>query len=108
MRRRHQPSRHVEIEPRTDGRIELRSVDTGKQVTAAGWRDLDGGGELPLLSLAARQFGFANATLVTRGESPAGAGMAGSFRPDHRDLRRADALVGRRPPRPMSACCKRP
>jgi D-glycero-alpha-D-manno-heptose-7-phosphate kinase len=69
---------HVEIEPRTDGRIELRSVDTGKQVGAAGWRELDAGGDLPLLSLAARQFGFANATLVTRGESPAGAGIAGS------------------------------
>jgi D-glycero-alpha-D-manno-heptose-7-phosphate kinase len=69
---------HVAIEPRADGRIELRSVDTGKQVVAAGWRDLNAAGELPLLSLAARQFGFADATLVTRGESPAGAGIAGS------------------------------
>jgi D-glycero-alpha-D-manno-heptose-7-phosphate kinase len=69
---------HVEIEPRTDGRIELRSVDTNKQVIAAGWRDLDVAGELPLLSLAARHFGLENATLVTRGESPAGAGIAGS------------------------------
>ena len=69
---------HVDIEPRTDGRIELRSIDTGKQVAAAGWRDLDVAGELPLLSLAARQFGLENATLITRGESPAGAGIAGS------------------------------
>jgi len=69
---------HVEIEPRTDGRIEITSIDTGKHVTAAGWRDLDSSGELPLLSLAARQFAFSNATLVTRGESPAGAGIAGS------------------------------
>jgi D-glycero-alpha-D-manno-heptose-7-phosphate kinase len=69
---------HVDIEPRTDGRIELRSIDTGKRVAADGWRDLSPDGELPLLSLAARQFGLANATLVTRGESPAGAGIAGS------------------------------
>jgi len=69
---------HVDIEPRTDGRIELRSIDTGKHVIAAGWRDLNIAGELPLLSLAARQFCLENATLVTRGESPAGAGIAGS------------------------------
>ena len=69
---------HVEIEPRTDGRTELRSIDTGKHVVAAGWRELDAAGELPLLSLAARQFCLENATLVTRGESPAGAGIAGS------------------------------
>ena len=69
---------HVEIEPRTDGQVELRSIDTGKQVVAAGWRDLDPAGELPLLARAARQFSLSNATLVTRGESPAGAGIAGS------------------------------
>jgi D-glycero-alpha-D-manno-heptose-7-phosphate kinase len=69
---------HVDIEPRTDGRVELRSIDTGKQVSAAGWRDLIPSGDLPLLSLAARQFGFEGATLITRGESPAGAGIAGS------------------------------
>ena len=56
---------HVEIEPRTDGRIELRSIDTGKQVAAAGWRDLTPA-RTAAASLAARQFGFANATLVTR------------------------------------------
>src|SRR6267154_873011 len=67
---------HVEIEPRTDGQVELRSIDTGKQVVAAGWRDLDPAGELPLLARAARQFSLSNATLVTRGESPAGAGIA--------------------------------
>src|SRR5215467_4297247 len=69
---------HVDIEPRTDGRIELRSIDTGKHVIAAGWRDLNIAGELPLLSLAARHYRLENARLVTRGESPAGAGIAGS------------------------------
>jgi D-glycero-alpha-D-manno-heptose-7-phosphate kinase len=58
--------------------VELRSIDTNKQVAAGSWRDLSPTGELPLLSLAARQFGLENATLVTRGESPAGAGIAGS------------------------------
>jgi D-glycero-alpha-D-manno-heptose-7-phosphate kinase len=69
---------HVDIEPRSDGRIELRSIDTDKRVVAGSWRELNPGGELPLLSLAARHFGFENATLITRGESPAGAGIAGS------------------------------
>ena len=69
---------HVEIEPRTDGRVALRSIDTNAQVVAARSSDLDGKGDLPLLSLVAREFGLQNATLITRGESPAGAGIAGS------------------------------
>ena len=69
---------HVEVEPRTDGRVELRSIDTGRVVSAGGWRDLDGSGELSLLALLARYFALENATLTTRGESPAGAGIAGS------------------------------
>jgi D-glycero-alpha-D-manno-heptose-7-phosphate kinase len=69
---------HVDIEARADGRVELRSIDTNKQVAADSWRDLDPAGDLPLLSLAARQFGLNGATLITRGESPAGAGIAGS------------------------------
>jgi D-glycero-alpha-D-manno-heptose-7-phosphate kinase len=69
---------HAEIEPRTDGQIELRSIDTNARVVAASCLDLDGTEELPLLSLMAREFGLRNATLITRGESPAGAGIAGS------------------------------
>jgi D-glycero-alpha-D-manno-heptose-7-phosphate kinase len=69
---------HAEIEPRTDGRIELRSIDTKAQVVAEGFGNLEHTGELPLLSLLAREFGLENATLITRGESPAGAGIAGS------------------------------
>jgi D-glycero-alpha-D-manno-heptose-7-phosphate kinase len=69
---------HVDIEPRTDSRVELRSIDTNKHVIAASWQGLDPAGDLPLLSLAARQFGLDSATLITRGESPAGAGIAGS------------------------------
>ena len=69
---------HATIEPRTDGRIELRSIDTNRQVQAARWQDLRPDGELPLLALLARHYGLANATLITEGESPAGAGIAGS------------------------------
>src|SRR5260221_12169916 len=69
---------HAEIEPRSDGRIELRSIDTNARVEAEGAGNLDGTGDLPLLSLMAREFGLQNATLITRGESPAAAGIAGS------------------------------
>ena len=69
---------HAEIEPRTDGQIELRSIDTNTRVVAASSTDLDGTEDLPLLALMAKEFGLQNATLITRGESPAGAGIAGS------------------------------
>jgi D-glycero-alpha-D-manno-heptose-7-phosphate kinase len=69
---------HAQVASRADGRIELRSIDTDGRVSAADWSDLDGSGELPLLSLLARQYRLRNATLTTRGESPAGAGIAGS------------------------------
>ena len=35
---------HAEIEPRTDGRVELRSIDTNRQQSAARWQDLDARG----------------------------------------------------------------
>jgi D-glycero-alpha-D-manno-heptose-7-phosphate kinase len=69
---------HVRIESRTDRQIELVSIDTDRRVTRAGWTDLDGTNQLPLLSLLARQYRIENATLTTRSESPAGAGIAGS------------------------------
>jgi len=69
---------HAAIEPRSDGRVGLQSIDTHKQVDAGRWQDLDPRGDLPLLALLARHYGLANATLLTRGESPAGAGIAGS------------------------------
>jgi D-glycero-alpha-D-manno-heptose-7-phosphate kinase len=69
---------HVDITSRTDGRLELRSIDAGRTVSAARWSDLDGAGELSLLALLARHYRLENATLITRGESPAGAGIAGS------------------------------
>jgi D-glycero-alpha-D-manno-heptose-7-phosphate kinase len=69
---------HVEIDTRTDGAIELRSVDTDRTVRASTWSELDGDCELALLALLARYYRLENATLTTRGESPAGAGIAGS------------------------------
>ena len=69
---------HVQVESRTDGRIELRSIDTDRQLSAAHWSELNGSGELSLLSLFARHYQLENVTLTTRGESPAGAGIAGS------------------------------
>ncbi len=69
---------HAQIESRTDGAVELRSIDTNRTVRAAHWRELTGHSELPLLALLARHYRLENATLTTRGESPAGAGIAGS------------------------------
>jgi D-glycero-alpha-D-manno-heptose-7-phosphate kinase len=69
---------HAVIEPRDDGQVELVSVDTGGRVLARSAAALDGSGDLPLLVLMAKAFGLENATLITRGESPAGAGIAGS------------------------------
>jgi D-glycero-alpha-D-manno-heptose-7-phosphate kinase len=69
---------HVEVEDRPGGGIEIRSIDTNQQATATSWEELDGSGDLPLLSLIARHYKLHDATLTTRGESPAGAGIAGS------------------------------
>ena len=69
---------HARVDPRTDGRIELHSIDTDRHVSAAHWSELGGAGELSLLALLAHHYQLENATLTTRGESPAGAGIAGS------------------------------
>jgi D-glycero-alpha-D-manno-heptose-7-phosphate kinase len=69
---------HARIEPRTDGRVELISVDTDRHVSAPHWSVLSASSDLSLLALLARYYRLENATLTTRGESPAGAGIAGS------------------------------
>ena len=69
---------HADIESRDGRDIELRSIDTDRVVTANSHAELDGGGELPLLALLAKHYRLEGATLTTRGESPAGAGIAGS------------------------------
>ena len=69
---------HAEVVERSDGRIRLESIDTEKTVEVARWQELANGSELPLLSRLAHFFRAENLTLRTRGESPAGAGIAGS------------------------------
>ena len=69
---------HAEIAGRTDGKIRLESIDTAKALEADRWQDLANGNGLPLLSRIAHFFRAENLTLRTRGESPAGAGIAGS------------------------------
>lgn len=68
---------HASIEPRLDERIELASEDTDRHVnlSADQLRDDD---TLPLLGRLVHRFGARGLTLTTRGESPAGAGIAGS------------------------------
>jgi D-glycero-alpha-D-manno-heptose-7-phosphate kinase len=69
---------HVEILTRTDGRIRLESLDTSRSLEVPNWKALRDTPELPLLSKLACFFRAENLTLRTRGESPAGAGIAGS------------------------------
>jgi D-glycero-alpha-D-manno-heptose-7-phosphate kinase len=69
---------HVQIDAHDDGAIELRSIDTNRQSAATHWSKLTAADDLPLLALLARQYRLEGATLTTRGESPAGAGIAGS------------------------------
>lgn len=69
---------HVAIEPRADGQVALVSIDTNRRVLAPHWSALSVQSELPLLALLARHYRLESATLTTRGESPAGAGIAGS------------------------------
>jgi D-glycero-alpha-D-manno-heptose-7-phosphate kinase len=69
---------HAQIEERRDGGILLRSIDTERETRVEHWSELSAGSELPLLALLARQYRLERATLTTRGESPAGAGIAGS------------------------------
>ncbi len=69
---------HARVESRDDGGLEIRSIDTDRSLRVSRWTDLSDRSELPLLALLARHYRLENATLTTRGESPAGAGIAGS------------------------------
>jgi D-glycero-alpha-D-manno-heptose-7-phosphate kinase len=69
---------HARIESRTDSRVDIQAIDIHKQVSAPHWSGLDATGELPLLARFARHYRLEGATLTTHGESPAGAGIAGS------------------------------
>ena len=65
------------IEPRPDERIELLSEDTDRTVNLS-FDQLRDDDTLPLLGRLVHRFGVHGIRLTTRGESPAGAGIAGS------------------------------
>jgi D-glycero-alpha-D-manno-heptose-7-phosphate kinase len=65
------------IEERPDERIELLSEDIDKQENLS-FDQLPSDQTLPLLAKLAHRFGAHGIRLTTRGESPAGAGIAGS------------------------------
>ena len=69
---------HAAIEARADNVVELRSEDTAKQIVLPAGTALRDDATLPLLGRLAHHFDAAGITLTTRGESPAGAGIAGS------------------------------
>ena len=79
---------HAWIEPRPDERIELVSEDTDRLVNLS-VDQLHGDETLPLLAKLAHRFGARGMRLTTRGESPAGAGIAGSSAMNVADVRRA-------------------
>jgi D-glycero-alpha-D-manno-heptose-7-phosphate kinase len=69
---------HVTLEPRDDHRIEIISEDTGKHITAESPAALRDDDTLALLGRLASTFEARGMRMRTRGESPAGAGIAGS------------------------------
>jgi D-glycero-alpha-D-manno-heptose-7-phosphate kinase len=69
---------HATIDSRDDDLIAIRSVDTGREIEAAHWRELALDGDLSLLRWLLHFFKAKGLTLTTRAESPAGAGIAGS------------------------------
>jgi D-glycero-alpha-D-manno-heptose-7-phosphate kinase len=69
---------HAQVEERPAGGVELVSIDTSRRVNVSSCSELSAACDLPLLALLARHYRLENATLTTRGESPAGAGIAGS------------------------------
>jgi D-glycero-alpha-D-manno-heptose-7-phosphate kinase len=69
---------HARLEARTDGRVEIHSIDTGRRTVVSNWTELGRPGELDLLGRLLRYFQAENLTLTTRAESPAHAGIAGS------------------------------
>ena len=69
---------HVTLEGRDDGRIEIVSEDTRTQLTVDSAEALRDDDRLALLGRLAYAYDARGLTMRTRGESPAGAGIAGS------------------------------
>src|SRR6185369_15872725 len=60
---------HAQLTTKSEGGVELVSIDTGRRVYANSSRELSAACDLPLLALLARHYRLENATLTTRGES---------------------------------------
>jgi D-glycero-alpha-D-manno-heptose-7-phosphate kinase len=69
---------HVSVEARDDHQIEILSEDTGRQVKVDHAAELRDDDTLALLGRLAYAYNLCGVTVRTRGESPAGAGIAGS------------------------------
>jgi D-glycero-alpha-D-manno-heptose-7-phosphate kinase len=69
---------HVTLEPRDDARIEIVSEDTNTRVMVDSVEALRDDDRLALLGRLAYAFNVKGVVMRTRGESPAGAGIAGS------------------------------
>lgn len=69
---------HARIDTGPDDAVTLVSEDIGRHVRLATLDALRDDDTLPLLGKLAHRFGVRGATITTRGESPAGAGIAGS------------------------------
>ena len=69
---------HVTVKELPDDLVELQSLDTARRISARNWSELEPGGQLPLLAHVARHYRLERASVTTRADSPAGAGIAGS------------------------------
>jgi D-glycero-alpha-D-manno-heptose-7-phosphate kinase len=69
---------HVDLRSRTDGRVLVESVDTGRRREVSHWSEFRDDAETGLLAHLLRYFRAHNVTVTTRAEAPAGAGIAGS------------------------------
>ncbi len=66
------------LTPEDEGRIVIRSADTGQTVTARHWSELRENHELKLLGRLLHYFQAAGVRVETASKSPVGAGIAGS------------------------------
>jgi D-glycero-alpha-D-manno-heptose-7-phosphate kinase len=69
---------HVTLTTRPDTDVEIVSEDTDRRISVSSAEMLRDDETLPLLGRLASAFGARGLTMRTRGESPAGAGIAGS------------------------------
>lgn len=69
---------HASVETLAGEGVLIRSLDTGRLVEARHWSELSNHDGLKLLSRILHFFRASGVTVTTRGESPSGAGIAGS------------------------------